>query len=428
MSSDRAPEGPRAVRLVGLDGLRGLAAVAVLANHTAEHASGVDAGPLRILLELGAQGLTVFFVLSGFLLYRPFAAAVLDGAPLPATGRYLRNRALRILPAYWVVLLLAGFVLGLAYLHGDTMYFTRPGDVGRLTDPLTAAANLLLVQTFLPATMLTGIATAWSLTTEVSFYLVLPLLAAGAAALARRALAPRIAALAPAVLLLATGAVFVLALTATKAHLDQTASWYASWGPTGSAVLERSLLTQAALFGLGMLVAWAVEVRRRSGRFFLAPLMRGLLLSLALAVAARGVLEDLVGNNVLGVAAAVVLYTVVLPTSAGRASLLTRLLDTRALRGLGEISYSVYLWHLPVITWLVVSGWARPGPLGLVANVGVVLPVTLALATATYLLVERPALRLKGRARTSGRAPAGGAVVPAGAVDPRDVVATGTPA
>ena len=53
-----------------------------------------------------------------------------------------------------------------------------------MTDPLTFAANLLLIQTYVPATVLTGIAPAWSLTTELTFYLVLPLLAAGAALLA----------------------------------------------------------------------------------------------------------------------------------------------------------------------------------------------------------------------------------------------------
>ncbi len=53
----------------------------------------------------------LFFVLSGFLLWRPIASAVLRGRRLPSVRRYARNRALRILPAYWVVLLATALVL-----------------------------------------------------------------------------------------------------------------------------------------------------------------------------------------------------------------------------------------------------------------------------------------------------------------------------
>src|SRR3954447_24513992 len=133
--------------LLGLDGLRGLAALAVLADHTVQHGSDQSAGVLRVLFGMGAQGLTVFFVLSGFLLYRPFAAALLDGTPMQPTRVYVRNRLLRILPAYWVVFVVAAFVVGVVYLHGDAQFHPGPGNVGRLTDPLTIAANLLLVQT-----------------------------------------------------------------------------------------------------------------------------------------------------------------------------------------------------------------------------------------------------------------------------------------
>jgi peptidoglycan/LPS O-acetylase OafA/YrhL len=80
-----------------------------------------------------AFGVTLSFVLSGFLLYGPFAAAVLRNDRPPDLAKYLRNRALRILPAYWVILLLVAFVLQSAFVrdgHGNL-------DHGALTDAWT---------------------------------------------------------------------------------------------------------------------------------------------------------------------------------------------------------------------------------------------------------------------------------------------------
>ena len=59
----------------------------------------------------GYVGVDIFFVLSGFLLYRPFVRAHLAGTRGPAVGRYLKRRFLRIFPAYWLVLLCVLFVL-----------------------------------------------------------------------------------------------------------------------------------------------------------------------------------------------------------------------------------------------------------------------------------------------------------------------------
>jgi peptidoglycan/LPS O-acetylase OafA/YrhL len=93
-----------------LDPLRALAALAVVVTHTAqlggfnkEHALG--AWTVRL-----DSGVAIFFVLSAFLLYRPFVRARLDGAPPPGVLAYARRRALRILPAYWVCVLALGLL------------------------------------------------------------------------------------------------------------------------------------------------------------------------------------------------------------------------------------------------------------------------------------------------------------------------------
>src|SRR6478736_1269037 len=94
-------------RLSGLDGLRGLAALAVVCLHvwmyTEAHRAGrsdlVDAvvGEFRVAVGL-------FFVLSGFLLARPWIAAARGERPMPSLGRFALRRIARVVPAYWLAL------------------------------------------------------------------------------------------------------------------------------------------------------------------------------------------------------------------------------------------------------------------------------------------------------------------------------------
>src|SRR4051812_48342221 len=114
---------PRAMprqRLDALDGLRGLAALGVLVLHVWMFSYGDLHKPPKGLLDfvLGELrlGVQLFFVLSGFLIFRPFAAAALDGARRgPSLVRYAVRRAARILPGYWLALG-ASFLL-LRHLH-----------------------------------------------------------------------------------------------------------------------------------------------------------------------------------------------------------------------------------------------------------------------------------------------------------------------
>src|SRR3954454_4417818 len=96
-------------RLDALDGLRGLAALGVLVLHVWMFSYGDNGKPPKGLLDLALGelrlGVQLFFVLSGFLLFRPFVAAALDGAGrVPSLTRYAIRRAARILPGYWLAL------------------------------------------------------------------------------------------------------------------------------------------------------------------------------------------------------------------------------------------------------------------------------------------------------------------------------------
>ncbi len=100
--------------MAGIEGLRGIAAGSVMLGHTIillGAAGFVVPGFLYPLTGLLLQGLTLFFVLSGFLLYRPFASAIINGRAAPRTRDFLRNRVLRIWPAYLVILGLVGLRL-----------------------------------------------------------------------------------------------------------------------------------------------------------------------------------------------------------------------------------------------------------------------------------------------------------------------------
>ena len=111
----------------------------------------------------------MFFVLSAYLLYRPWARSLLLDEPRPRTGRYLWRRAVRVLPAYWATLLLV-VVVG------------RPDGLSTVEDWVW---QLLLIQNYEANRFVLGLTQVWSLGTEVAFYLVLPLAAAGIARVAR---------------------------------------------------------------------------------------------------------------------------------------------------------------------------------------------------------------------------------------------------
>jgi peptidoglycan/LPS O-acetylase OafA/YrhL len=193
-----------------VEGVRAVAAVSVLVFHCwmygADGPNRADLGLVdRFVLPHLSLGVTLFFSLSGFLLYQPFVTAALSGSPFPKVGSYLRNRALRILPAYWVILLAVGVLLPAALVRQSRDQLV----LGRLVEnPWLAVGNATLTQGYSPRGLLSGIAPAWSLAVEVVFYLALPLLGLLAVVAARPAATPTrrlLAGLAPAGLLLVVG-------------------------------------------------------------------------------------------------------------------------------------------------------------------------------------------------------------------------------
>jgi peptidoglycan/LPS O-acetylase OafA/YrhL len=397
-------------RLVGIEGLRGVAAVSVIIGHIQIHLAkdvGLGLGD-RVVGNLH-HGLTLFFALSGFLLFRPFAAAILGTGPRPPVLRFFQNRALRIYPAYVVIFLVSAYVLQTTYIRSTSaegVEATRD-TLGPITDPFDVLANLSMLHTLLPQTVKTGLGASWSLTTELTYYLALPVVAAIGIWLARRRL-NRVAAM-----LVAPGVLIVTGLGG-KLIGERTLHYETSgerlvqlWGATWHAVFERSILVHADLFGYGAAAA-TLFVLAESDVLSARSLSRLRVLCWAFVLFTLALLltrglpirfgADRWDDSWMALAFACLILIAALPTVRDTPSAIGRLLETRIASSTGLISYSLYLWHLPVLWWLATHGvTAGASPAGFAANVALVVGVTYALSALTYHVVEKPALRLKKR-------------------------------
>ena len=394
-------------RLDGIQGLRAAAALSIVTFHVARHSApegrgfGLVSFDRWVVPQL-ALGVTLLLLLSGFLLYRPFASALVNQTPVPNLRRYLVNRGVRIFPAYWVILLVTVFIFHSALVWADGLL-----EVGDLADhPGVFFLNVFLLQGFVPVGVLTGIGPAWALTAVVTFYAVLPLLVLLAVRLAAYSSSRQgrtLAALAPALALIAFGLVGK-AISAFVVPPGPDGGWGSDW----HSVIERSFVANADIFGFGVAVA-VVHVlmtdRRRYPRWLPLAL---LLAALMIALPTTKFLENEVGaaglsnsayDTLMAAAGALVLLFVVLPTrsNANRSRPLTRLLETRYIVALGVVSYSLFLWHEPVIYLLREGGVTRAGPSGFLMNEALVLTLAVVLSVCTYQYLERPALVRKGR-------------------------------
>jgi peptidoglycan/LPS O-acetylase OafA/YrhL len=383
-------------RLSGIEGLRAIAALCVLTTHVWQFAAphGTDFGVLNnAFFGNLAQGLTLFFALSGFLLYRPFATALLSGAARPRIATYARNRALRILPAYWVILVLVQII-------GAAAVDNTPGQsaVGRMSAG-TFIPNFLLVQNYIPTTNGTGITPAWSLVVEVVFYVCLPLLAIAAYRLVANGRSVLAGVLMPPLALLVVGLTARFVAIAMHANVGNLTT-----GSTWTAVFGRSFLVNADLFAFGMAAAvvvayvavrkppWSADLARRAGVY-------AVLAGVAALAAQHTALNAWLFTDLVAVAAGLLITWVVF---LRRQSPAQRLLCARAVRWTGDVSYSLYLWHVPVILWLRTHDHTFDGRAGFVINWLMVTAIALVLAGLTHRFVEVPAMAR--RSRTSGRA------------------------
>jgi peptidoglycan/LPS O-acetylase OafA/YrhL len=363
---------PRARRdhLDALDGLRGLAVLIVLLSHLSNY--GVLALPGIGLSGTGKSGVYLFFVLSAFLLTR----ALLD-RPLAkfADGflwlDYALRRVLRIWPLYLVVLL-------------ASWWLTRSGVQGwhYAMDTATLLRHLRLQE---------GQSVLWSIPVEFTFYLWLPLVALALAWVQQRRW---------------PWAVEILLAALALAG----AAW--AWPAQAAAVNDVRLGPYLVIFLCGAMAArW--DHRLRTGvkpPRQAAWAVVGIAAVLACALSIPQVWAGLAGESADGalnhrwfVFFGLVWSLLLLAVLHGPAWLRAPFIWAPA-RLLGVVSFSAYLWHMPVLDGLRRIG-VGDGPLA----TAVVLAAVVAVAVVSYLLFERPwrdvRLRRSARAQASGSAP-----------------------
>ncbi|MFN8164246.1 MAG: acyltransferase family protein [Solirubrobacterales bacterium] len=155
------------------DSLRGIAALSILVVHVALFTVFMD-GPVysvvgAFLAHLNV-GVPFFFLLSAFLLYRPFVAARVADRDRPGFSGYARRRFLRIAPAYWAALTITAIVPGMAGAFSGNWWVYY----GLLQNfPIYAKEGACTGDSYRCA-----IPPAWSLAVEVLFYAVLPIVIA----------------------------------------------------------------------------------------------------------------------------------------------------------------------------------------------------------------------------------------------------------
>jgi peptidoglycan/LPS O-acetylase OafA/YrhL len=385
--SPRVPAGIRDARSYSpeLESLRGVACLLVFFFHasgTVASGAARDVDPLRAFVYAGHTGVTLFFVLSAFLLSRPFLEQA-RGGPRVGWGRFWARRALRILPLYWFIVVVASIwnARAPADLLRGLPYLFFLNSVSSLVDPLEPFSGLW-----------------WSLATEWQFYLLLPI--ASLCLLSRRGRVLGVIGL----------VVYAALYTLFATHR------FAPRNPTAYTDLGFSLFGRASALLAGVAAAWicgryagsiraALQRRpwlRRGGADALLLVLLAGLGQLLSGVSRRGFIAAEVIAPAWHVAealfwAALVVWVLLAPLRTAP------LFSNPLLRGVGVLSYSLYLVHVVILYQILIPfldimtrgkpGWTPRAFAGTLAA----LAVSLAVSFATYRLVERPFLLRKAR-------------------------------
>lgn len=380
-----------------LDGLRGIAVLWVMAFHYCalrDAAADPWVEALRSLpladavLRNGYLGVDLFFLISGFLLTLPWLLRARAGEAVPAAMPFYRRRLRRIVPAYYLQLLLL-FMLVMPLLRGAD-YWRR--DLYVLAWNAVAHAGFIHNTTPLTSGSMGVNGALWTLAVEAQFYLLLPLLAP----LFVRASA------------LVTLAAFLIAAAwqwGARHGLEPLVAAYMSAGAHWAwpeSVIRGLLVTQLPSylghFALGALLgkAWlAWRGRDPTSRQRGAITVAGTVATLALV----GVLgsRTAVWGELTWLLTTIALGALLLAAALGTGFISGSLLGRGPLAFTGRISYSAYLYHLPVL-YLLMHFWKGPA--------GAMLPAYLASVTLiswlSWRFVEQPFLRVRRPSLSNG--------------------------
>jgi peptidoglycan/LPS O-acetylase OafA/YrhL len=378
-----------------LEGLRAVAVIMTIIYHLClylQRRNSLSGDPfLADLLNqtervwvFGITGVPLFFVLSGFLLFLPYARAIINKTPFPSTRKFYIRRALRILPAYWVALAL--IVLFLAPHYGTSNPLV---DVGLHT---------FMLHSWSTATIESINPPFWTMAIESQYYVLLPLVAGAIFLLMKSAHVRLVWGLAG--LLFATPfiyAVFAEVVQRYRSDLSQNLTIFYVFG----------FLSVFATGGLCSFIytyllsrKWPQPKITRLGRW----LGGGGLLLLALYVVLsfmklgleneRGIKYWTLGVPILQFGYGGVLLGAALAFQSWR-----RVLSLRPIRFIGTISYSLYIWNIPLFVYVVLPLAEKfgGGGLTLLASLVGIFVVIIPVSFISYRFVEKPFYSLRSK-------------------------------
>jgi len=355
-----------------VDGLRGLAILLVFGYHTWLFSWYTPPPPFDVLARTGYLGVDLFFLISGFCLFFPYARHALETGARQTVRTFAYRRFIKIVPSYFLALAATVAVALPVYL--------TPGE-----SVLPIVQHLFFVENFFDDAFGGVNSVFWSLGIEIQFYLIFPLLAA--------LFAPR-----P---LLATAAMLAAALAyrygLAGCCLDRE-------------VIMRQLPAFLDVFAFGMLSAYAfVYARKHFGAWIHERQLALTLAALVLVAIAFGLLAsantvqydplgreqwNLAGRSVLGGVIALLLLASCFAQRWWRS-----LIGNPVLVFLSVVSYNLYLWHTLVELWLVhhsvpVSSIGAPHDDGVWKAWFIALSVVtcLGISVAITYFIERPLL------------------------------------
>jgi peptidoglycan/LPS O-acetylase OafA/YrhL len=348
---------PATERLQILDGLRGLAIALVVWYHV-WLVSGLSAGAINFIAEAGFLGVDLFFFISGFCLFYPYAKALIDDRPMPTTGHFFMRRAAKILPSYLIALAV------FAIVYRDR-FASVPDAVVQVLSHLTFLHTFGAISGPL-----------WTIGVEVQFYFLFPLI------IIPFRKNPVLTYLAMAVV----AECYRSVLTAT--HMDTTFFAF------------NQLPAYIDIFGAGMLASYAfVVVRKRDATLNRSTLTAISVVLVGIAVAGLAKVSAIDQSAGMDATYAWVnahrfligpLCIAIAVSTAFSGRVWRATIAAPVLVFLSVISYNLYLWNLEIAVWLHDAGLSPGAAFALSIVSGLVV------ASAITYLIERPILEATG--------------------------------
>ncbi|GFM18635.1 acyltransferase 3 [Mycobacterium sp. PO1] len=329
-------------RVASLTGIRAVAALLVVLTHAAYTTGKYPQGYVGLVYSRMEIGVPIFFVLSGFLLFSPWVNAAFAGSPAPSVRRYAWHRVRRIMPAY-VVTVVAAYLVYHFRTAGPNPGHTWEGLFRNLT------LTQIYTDDYLYSFLHQGLTQMWSLAVEVAFYVVLPLLAyLLLVVVCRRRWRPG---------LLLSGLVVLALVSPAWLMLVHSVDWL----PDGARLWLPGYL---AWFVGGMALAALQPMGVRAYAWVCVPLAVACYFIASTPIAGEPTTSPAELREALAKTAfyAVIATLVVAPLALGprrdggtERGWYARLLASRPMVFLGEISYEIFLIHLITMELVMVE-------------------------------------------------------------------------